>query len=331
MDVNNEKQKSLPIITRWLLVLSYDTLAIIVTWFATFILHDNFRTLSLHEYQLTFSILPIVTISYFASFILLKTYRGVWGYSSISDLSRLIKSLLIGCLLANTACLYFNLSSHFIRSNLIVHAALLLLMTGGARMFYRRLSEKLSKVTDKQKRVLIIGAGHAGEGILRDILRNKQLGYKPVGILDDQRNKLGQEIHRVRVLGVTRQLSEFVEKLAVDLVIIATPSTTSKTMRRLVNYCHQAKVEYRTLPGLRDIASGNVSVNDLREVQIEDLLGRDQVQTDRNNITRTLLHKKVLVSGGGGSIGSELCRQIAQNNPAQIIVIENCEFKKIVK
>ena len=172
----------------------------------------------------------------------------------------------------------------------------------------------------------IIGAGHAGEGILRDILRNKQLGYKPVGILDDQRNKLGQEIHRVRVLGVTRQLSEFVEKLAVDLVIIATPSTTSKTMRRLVNYCHQAKVEYRTLPGLRDIASGNVSVNDLREVQIEDLLGRDQVQTDRNNITRTLLHKKVLVSGGGGSIGSELCRQIAQNNPAQIIVIENCEF-----
>lgn len=199
-------------------------------------------------------------------------------------------------------------------------------MTGGARAFYRRLIEKLNRKPQNIIRTLIIGAGDAGEAIIRDITRNKHFGYQPVAILDDDRNKLGQEIHRIRVIGNTKQLAQVAAEKDIDLAIIALPSAPSKTMRRIVTYCNEMGVQYRTLPGLADITSGQVSINDLREVDIEDLLGRDQVDTDKGIISKTLQTKTILVSGGGGSIGSELCRQIIRHNPSELIIVENCEF-----
>ena len=316
----------IPVLVRRLLVLSYDSLAIIVTWFLAFILHDNFRSMTLAEYQLTFDLLPIAFCSYFISFYLFKTYRGIWGFSSISDASRLVKGIVCGYVLVNGFCLFFKVSTHFIHAALVLHALLLLVMTGGARAFYRRLMEKLNQPAINKHRVLIIGAGNAGEGIIRDILRNKHLGYEPVAILDDARNKQGQEIHRVRVVGVTRQLKFMVKQFSIDLVIIALPSAPSNTMRRIVKYCNEAAVNYRTLPGLMQLTSGTISVSDLREVKIDDLLGRDQVETDKTTIQTILQNKRILVSGGGGSIGSELCRQIVRQNPALLIIVDNCEY-----
>ena len=316
----------IPVLIRRLLVLSYDSLAIIVTWFLAFILHDNFRSMTLAEYQLTFDLLPIAFCSYFISFYLFKTYRGIWGFSSISDASRLVKGIVCGYVLVNGFCLFFKVSTHFIHAALVLHALLLLVMTGGARAFYRRLMEKLNQPAINKHRVLIIGAGNAGEGIIRDILRNKHLGYEPVAILDDARNKQGQEIHRVRVVGVTRQLKFMVKQFSIDLVIIALPSAPSNTMRRIVKYCNEAAVNYRTLPGLMQLTSGTISVSDLREVKIDDLLGRDQVETDKTTIQTILQNKRILVSGGGGSIGSELCRQIVRQNPALLIIVDNCEY-----
>src|SRR3990167_3545280 len=316
----------IPVLVRRLLVLSYDSLAIIVTWFLAFILHDNFRSMTLAEYQLTFDLLPIAFCSYFISFYLFKTYRGIWGFSSISDASRLVKGIVCGYVLVNGFCLFFKMSTHFIYAALVLHALLLLVMTGGARAFYRRLIEKLNQTAINKHRGLIIGAGNAGEGIIRDILRNKHLGYEPVAILDDARNKQGQEIHRVRVVGVTRQLKFMVKQFSIDLVIIALPSAPSNTMRRIVKYCNEAAVNYRTLPGLMQLTSGTISVSDLREVKIDDLLGRDQVETDKTTIQTILQNKRILVSGGGGSIGSELCRQIVRQNPALLIIVDNCEY-----
>lgn len=215
---------------------------------------------------------------------------------------------------------------HIPRSTLVLYPILLMFFLGGPRLSYRVWKDKklMLKKLPSIKPVLLVGAGSAGEMLARDILRDVSLQL--VGFIDDNPKLAGSEIHGVQVVGNIEQIPELVNSLDVSLIIIAIPSATNQQMQRIVNYCEKADCAIRTLPGIQDMLSGKVTVNELREVLIEDLLGREKVKLDWARIRNHIDGKCVFVTGGGGSIGSELCIQIASLSPSKLVVFDHSEY-----
>jgi FlaA1/EpsC-like NDP-sugar epimerase len=211
------------------------------------------------------------------------------------------------------------------RSVLPLYVVTLLVLLGAPRLIYRW-SKDRGLYTEQGRRTLVVGAGRAGEMLVRDLLRNPGFGYQPIGFLDDDYAKKGREIHGVRVLGNADKIPRLVDRLSVDFVLLAVPSATSSQMRRVVELCERANVPIKTLPGVKDLPSGRAGLGSLREVSIEDLLGREPVSLDWDAISQGVSGRTVLVTGGGGSIGAELCRQIARLGPARLVVYDVSEF-----
>lgn len=308
-------------------VLAVDILSIPIAWYLAYWLrynlkpfpNDFFNSGSLH------AILILMAIQ-IASYYHFRVYRGLWRFSSISDMIRIIKSVVIATILTIPA-LYIASLLHFIpRSVFPLYTLILTTLLCGARLTRRSIFDKLSQYIpeSKQQRVIVLGAGKAGEMLIREL--KKHPGYHLIGLLDDSLAKRGLEIHGVRVLGASRNLPELVERHNADLVLIAIPSAGSSAMRRMVAFCEQAKVSFRTLPSLVALADGTVAVNDLREVNIEDLLGRDQIELQWDKISAHVANSRVVVTGGGGSIGSELCRQILKLSPESLMIMDNSEY-----
>ncbi|MBQ7226008.1 MAG: polysaccharide biosynthesis protein [Clostridia bacterium] len=176
--------------------------------------------------------------------------------------------------------------------------------------------------TENCKRVLIVGAGDAGTTILREIQTSDKLDTVAVGFIDDDPNKLGTTVLGVKVLGNCEQIVEIAEKTKAELIIIAIPTSSAKNLKRITQYCIQTSCEVKTLPGLYQLIDGNVSVSRLRDVDVQDLLGREPVKVNLDEVMGYIEDQVVLVTGGGGSIGSELCRQIATHNPKQLIILD---------
>jgi FlaA1/EpsC-like NDP-sugar epimerase len=175
------------------------------------------------------------------------------------------------------------------------------------------------------KNLVIIGAGDCGEIMYREIRDNAQLSYNVVGFLDDNPNKFERKIHGVPVLGKINEIKPIAKKLSIDEALIAIPSANSKQMRRIVDYCKDSEIDYKTIPGLGELINGRITVNTIREVAYRDLLGRDVVKLDVEKIGAYLANQCVLVTGAGGSIGSELCRQICRFRPQHILLYERAE------
>lgn len=176
--------------------------------------------------------------------------------------------------------------------------------------------------TENCKRVLIVGAGDAGTTILREIQTSDKLDTVAVGFIDDDPNKLGTTVLGVKVLGNCEQIVEIADKTKAELIIIAIPTSSAKNLKRITQYCIQTSCEVKTLPGLYQLIDGNVSVSRLRDVDVQDLLGREPVKVNLDEVMGYIEDQVVLVTGGGGSIGSELCRQIATHNPKQLIILD---------
>ncbi len=276
-------------------------------------------------------------------------YRGIWRFASLPDLAIILRAVIVGTLAIALVLVLFNRLQLIPRSSLLFYPFLLIFLLGMPRLLYRLWYEQsfnrfLSSTpkpfgllnhfwrsfffTDETEpqRVLVLGAGTSGDMLVRDMLRNNGSGYLPVGFLDDQLRLHGGKVQGVPVLGGIDDVVETVESLQVDVIIIAMPSATDEQMRRVVELCEDCTVPVRTLPKLDNIVNGQVSVQALHDVAIDDLLGRDKVQLDWQSIKAGLTGKVVLVSGGGGSIGSELCRQIARLNPTALIIFERSEF-----
>ncbi|MGD8843799.1 MAG: nucleoside-diphosphate sugar epimerase/dehydratase, partial [Gammaproteobacteria bacterium] len=211
------------------------------------------------------------------------------------------------------------------RSIFPLYGLLLVTLLGASRLAVRW-SKDHHIYRGEGQRVLIVGAGTAGETLVRDLLRSRDELYDPVGFVDDSIRKQGREIHGVRVLGACDEMIDFSERLEVDLIVLALPSANSKQMRRLVGLCEKTGVPFRTLPPMDRLMSGEIILNQLREVSIDDLLGREPVALDWQAIESELQGQRVLVTGAGGSIGSELCRQIARLRPSHLILLDNSEF-----
>lgn len=252
-------------------------------------------------------------------------YRGVWRFASLPDLVRIAKAVLTGTALIFFALFVFNRMEGVPRSVPVLYLLLQMLLLAGPRLLYRWLKDHRLALRDGQ-RVLIVGAGRAGEMLVRDMLRDPHPAYLPVAFVDDRLRRHGGELHGIQVRGSTREIPELVERLAVDLILLAIPSASATQMQRLVDLCERAGKPFRTVPQLQSLMAGQVSINQVRPVSIEDLLGRNPVQLDWDGIRRSLANRVVLVTGGGGSIGSELCRQIAAARPRRLLVADNSEY-----
>lgn len=311
-------------------VVLFDILAIPLAWFLANAFQFNSRGLFqhwlLHDAWMPLLVLSLIQTACYYGF---KVYRGLWRFSSLGDMARILKAVSVGTLL--TYPVFYTLSwlQTIPRTVLPLYSLLLMACLCGARLALRHHWDKQGKRLDADdadeavKRVVIVGAGNAGESLVRDLQRTHE--YLPIGLVDDDKRKRGLEVHGVRVLGTIPELSELITQCEADLIFIALPSAGSADMRRIVDYCEASRLPFRTLPSLQSLVSGRVEVNALRTVNIEDLLGRDQVELEWHKIEAGLQGRCVLVTGAGGSIGSELCRQIAAQQPKNLVLFDSSE------
>ena len=308
-------------------VLSFDVLAIPIAWYLAYWLQYNLRIFphkATSAYSLSaLSILMILQISCYYYF---KVYRGIWKFSSLNDVARILRAVVSATILTLPILYLTSILPNIPRSILPLYSMLLVTLLCGARLLLRSYWDRYSKDGERSeiKRVLIVGAGNAGESLIRDLKRTHS--YLPVGLVDDNLAKLKLDVHGVRVLGTIAELGALVRRHQIDLIFIAIPSARSIDMQRIVNQCEGSKIMFRTLPSIQALVAGRVEVNALREVHIEDLLGRDQVLINWDKIASSIQTKRVLVTGGGGSIGSELCRQIMLLQPHKLMVLDNSEY-----
>ncbi|MBU4261430.1 MAG: polysaccharide biosynthesis protein [Proteobacteria bacterium] len=270
---------------------------------------------------LTFIALPV----YAAFFWYFGLYRGLWRFASMPDLSRIVQSVFLGSVvLTLLAALFYRLEG-VPRTTLVLTPLLLVIALTGPRFCYRWYKDQRLRLPKQEGiRVLIVGAGHAGELLLRDLIHNRK--YLPVALIDDDRKKHNREIHGVRVYGGFEDIEKVVQLLDIELVLLAIPSASTGTVKSLVVKCVKVGVECKTLPTLNELAGNRVGAGQLRPLTLNDLLGREAIKLDYRAIFQFIAEKIVLVTGGGGSIGSELCRQIAKQKPSMLIVFDNGEF-----
>jgi len=306
-------------------VVAHDLLMVPVAWLGAYWLRFNLGTVPEPLLRTGLVLLPLVMIVQGVAFSYFGLYRGVWRFASIPDLVRIVKAALVGVSTIAIAVFLLTRMANVPRSVLPLYGLLLVVAVGAPRLLYRWVKDH-RLYTTAGSRVLIIGAGRAGETLARDLLRDPKAGFEPVCFVDDDRRKRGNEIHGVRVRGRIKEIPRIVEERDIDLIMIALPSASSRQMRRVVEICESAGVPFRTLPQMHDLVSGRVTLKELREVSIEDLLGREPVTLAWDAISNGVRGRTILVTGGGGSIGSELCRQIANRGPKALIVFENSEF-----
>ncbi len=303
----------------------HDLLMVPVAWLGAYWLRFNLE-MPPEEFVVAAVIaLPLVVPVQAAVFWLFGLYRGVWRFASLPDLMRILKAVVFGSVLCLVLMFVLFRLQDVPRTVPLLFVLLQLLLLAGPRLLYRWRKDRRLDLGGGQ-RVLVVGAGSAGEMLVRDMLRDPLRLYRPVAFVDDLPRRQGAEIHGIAVMGQCERIPEVVAEYAIDVVVLAIPSASSPQMRRLVELCERSGAPFRTVPRLRSLMSGQVSVNQLKAVSIEDLLGRDPVRLDWEGIRGGLRGQVILVTGGGGSIGSELCRQIARLEPGRLVVYENSEF-----
>lgn len=309
--------------SRWAAFL-HDFLSIPLAWFGAYWLRFNLSEIPSEILSQALAVLPWVMVIQTAAFWTFGLYRGVWRFASLPDLTRIIKAIVIGCLFSLLAAFLITRLENIPRSVIPLYGILLLFILGGSRFLYRWFKDKRTySVTGN--RVLIVGAGSAGESLVRDLLRNKSQ-YLPVAIVDDNPRNMGRELQGIRVVGKSDDIPDVVMRFDIDMILIAMPSANASLMRRIAAICEKTKKPVRTLPSTNDLVTGAVSIKNLRAISLADLLGRDPVSLDWQAIKGVIANKSVLISGGGGSIGSELCRQVIQLQPSHLTIVDNSEY-----
>ncbi len=253
-------------------------------------------------------------------------YRGLWRFASLPDLWNIARAGVFGVLGISLALFLFSRLEGVPRSVLLLYPVALVVLLGAPRLLYRFWKDSRYGLAPAlpPRRVLILGAGRAGETLVRDLRREER--YRPVGFLDDNRALRGAKLHGVPVLGELDRLAEIARESAAEMLLIAMPSASSQQMRRVVELCEATRLPFRTVPRLRDVVEGRSTFNELKEVAIEDLLGRDPVSLDWSAIRVALSGHRVLVTGGGGSIGGELCRQVARLGVQSLTILDLSEY-----
>jgi FlaA1/EpsC-like NDP-sugar epimerase len=250
--------------------------------------------------------------------------HGWWHFASVSDAINILKAVAVGSVGFFVLNRYLFDVVAFPRSIYFLEAVLTACFLAGARLGSRVLVESVRRDSSRSKRAIIVGAGFAAQMVIRELARPNS-GYVAVGCVDDDRSKIGVHIQGVPVLGTVNELEFLVEDNPAEEILIAIPSASGRQMRNITDACQKAKLPFKTVPTLRDIIRGEASINQFREVRLEDLLGRETVQIDLESVRKEIAGWTVIVTGAAGSIGSELCRQILDYGPARLICLDQSE------
>ncbi len=310
-------------------VIAHDFCMVILALFSTVLLSESAPAIYFGDNLSPFAGLLIILV--LQGIVLWTTglYKGLWRFASFQDMWNIARASAIGTV-AILALLFLVLGPSATRQwipSAMLYAALLFVLLGLPRMCYRFWKDSYMPVTvpgKGVKRVLILGAGRSGAMLERELRHRGR--FVVIGFLDDDKRLRGSQVHGVSVLDVIEQLPKIGKSFQADLAIIAMPSANNQQMQRIVEICEHSEIEFRTLPTLQDIGSQATSVSDLKRVVIDDLLSRDPVSLEWESIREGLVGKRVMITGAGGSIGSELCRQIARLNPIEIVVVDHSEY-----
>ncbi len=312
--------------SRTVAIILYDLLMAILAWVGAFWLHSNLDVpadLMAGALSMLIWVVPVQALIFWH----FGLYRGIWRFASLPDLKRIMKAVGVAAVSVPAVLAMLHYGGGVPHSVLILDPILLLLMMGGSRLAYRAWKEHrlASMVYPHSRPVLVAGAGSAADFLLRELARNPA-GFHVVGLLDDSREKQGRLVQGIPVLGTLEDVASFAQRMNVDDVVLALPSADHGVRKMVTDICTGAGLNVLTVPSLEDLVAGRVSVSSLRRIQLDDLLGRDPVRLDNSGLHRLLTGQVVMVTGAGGSIGSELCRQIARFEPKRLVLFELSEL-----
>lgn len=307
---------------RMILLLLTDIIAINISYaVAFFIRFDSIIPFvkdgdNIIKYIIIVTTIKIMTFSFF------KLYKSLWEYASIDEMIEVVVATLAANALVILALIFMN--AEIPRSIYITTPIIDMALIGGSRFVYRIFRRIKYGITSNgdAKRVLIIGAGAAGVMVLKELRNHDGLRSKPIAFIDDNIKKLGKSINGIPVMGKRDDIVKICNRYNIDEIIIAMPSASGEEKKQILNECKKTNCKTRTLPGIYELIDGKIDFTKIRDVQIEDLLGRDEVKLDLDGLSSFISDKRILVTGGGGSIGSELCRQIAKFKPSELIILE---------
>jgi FlaA1/EpsC-like NDP-sugar epimerase len=304
---------------------SHDLLVAIVVWFFAYWIRFNFDIPATFVSTMWLNLLWVLPVQT-SCFLVFGLYQGVWRFASIPDLKRILKAIGVGGLLVASAYLMLKPFGVIPRSVLLLNPILLLLAMGASRFAYRAWKEhhQYGALIGLGKPVIVLGAGEAAVALVKDLARSET--WQVVGLLDDERAMAGRLLFGAKVLGVISDLPVLAQKYQVEHVIVAMPSVDLSIRRAAVDIANACGMTVLTVPAFDDLMSGKVSISQIRKVEVEDLLGREPVQLDNVGLHDLIEHNAVLVTGAGGSIGSELCRQILKYHPSQLICVDTSEY-----
>lgn len=311
--------------TRSALVLAHDAIAAVAAWYLAYWLRFNFDIPDSYTHSWIVSlafVIPLQAVVFWR----FGLYRGMWRFASLPDLKRIVLAVGLSFLVVPVVLFLSGRLENVPRSVLFIDSLLLVLFMGGSRFLYRSWKDgHLFSLRDAAAApVLVIGAGDAAAILLRELSRSRE--WRVVGLLDDDAGKHGRMLHDVPVLGPIADVDRIAGKLGVRHAIVAMPSAAASARRRAAEVSTTAGLTVLTVPSFNDLLSGRVAISQIRKVDIEDLLGREQVQLDDAGLHGFLTGRTILVTGAGGSIGSELARQITRFDPKQLVLLDLSEF-----
>lgn len=312
-------------LTKILPQLLADTALILAAFIFAFFLRFDFSIPPAY-WAMFWSGLCIVAVAKPLIFVLMGFYRRLWRYASLRDAISIFKVITISSVSIWSLLTFFSFENMFPRTIIILDWLILLFLVASSRLTQRLLSEQNNSALEHEgRRTLIVGAGEAGRLILSEIGKQPEPEYKVIGFVDNDERKQGMFLSQARVIGKLENLQELVRRLRVEDLLIAIPTARGAQLRKIIETCRSTGARVRILPAISDIINCKVSVSQIRDVEIEDLLGREPVVLDKTGIREYLQGKVVLVSGAAGSIGSEICRQIAAYGPQKLILLDKAE------
>ena len=321
-------QKSAELWIKRLFLICYDACAVFVAAFFALWLRYEFAYQNIEKKYLNrlWKCLPLLIVSAVLVFALFKLYSSLWAYAGAME----VFNVTVACVsegilsIGIVGLVHHGVDTPLPRSFYILYGGILWILILLSRFAYRALRSFVDwrQYENEQRKVLIVGAGDAGNALIKEIRNSRHLNMHIVGVIDDAQSKIGGYIHGIKILGDRNKIVDIAKKTGAKEIIIAIPSASPSELKELLDICKQTNCELKRLPGIYQFVNGDVSVNKLKNVDVNDLLGREPIKVDLTSILDYVSGKVVLVTGGGGSIGSELCRQIASHNPKQLVLVD---------
>lgn len=313
---------------RRIFLMCYDMVAVFAASMSALLLRFDFHMDNIPDEYINevWKALPYMLVIMLAVFWSLRLYSSLWSYAGALEMMYVVSACMIDTLLSTAVILVRNWGDMYPvpRSFYILYGLFLLILVMGCRYSYRgiRAIRTMRRNGVYQRNVLIIGAGDAGNQLIKEIKNSRFVKKRVVGVIDDDAAKIGNYIHGTKVVGDRNAILEKAQELHVHEIIVAMPSASPKQMKEILDICKETGCELKRLPGIYQLVNGEVSISKLKDVDVNDLLGREPISVDLESIMGYVSGKTIMVTGGGGSIGSELCRQIAGHHPKQLIIVD---------